>query len=132
MAKLTNSLSFLKNFYGPDRLPAAAVFDLGSQSSPYCAICLNDIRGGDSYRKLPECGHCFHAQCIDAWFQSHSTCPLCRIQVPQIISLNESHCQWGALISNIVLLLQSFLEKMCNPLNDELTSMLCDNIRCIS
>ncbi|KAI3449014.1 hypothetical protein Pfo_005679, partial [Paulownia fortunei] len=120
-----------QEFLRPRPPAGAAVFDQDSHNSPYCAICLNDIRGGDSYRKLPDCGHCFHARCIDAWFKSHSTCPLCRIQVPQIISLNENR-QWGASISNIVLLLQSFLEKMCNPLNDELTSMLCDNVRCIS
>ncbi|KAI3444859.1 hypothetical protein Pfo_001524, partial [Paulownia fortunei] len=108
------------------RPPAgAAIFDGNLQTSQYCAICLNDICGGDSYRKLPECGHCFHSKCIDVWFQSHSTCPLCRVQVPQIISLNENHYEWDAFLSNILLLLQDFLQKMCNPLNDELTSMLC-------
>ncbi|KAH7511236.1 hypothetical protein FEM48_ZijujUnG0031800 [Ziziphus jujuba var. spinosa] len=25
--------------------------------------------------------HAFHVQCIDAWFQSHSNCPLCRAPV---------------------------------------------------
>ncbi|PIN06811.1 Anaphase-promoting complex (APC), subunit 11 [Handroanthus impetiginosus] len=84
LPKFTNSFSFLNKFHGQDRSPAVAVFDQNSETSPYCAICLSDIRGGDSYRKLPECGHCFHAQCIDYWFRSRSTCPLCRTQVPQI------------------------------------------------
>ncbi|KAL0339156.1 UNVERIFIED_CONTAM: RING-H2 finger protein ATL60 [Sesamum angustifolium] len=62
---------------------------------PYCAICLSDVRGGDRYRKLPECGHCFHALCIDAWFKSHSTCPLCRTQM---IWVKEDHHDTGGEI----------------------------------
>ncbi|KAL0410799.1 UNVERIFIED_CONTAM: RING-H2 finger protein ATL5 [Sesamum latifolium] len=116
------------------RLPAAEVLDRNSPTPPpYCAICLSDVRGGDRYRKLPECGHCFHAECIDAWFKAHSTCPLCRTQVPQMIPVNGNHdYRWGDLISNVVVLFRSFVEKLCNPLNDELESMLCDNVSCIS
>lgn len=124
----TNSPSFLNKLYRRGRQPAPAVFEQNGQTLPYCAVCLSDICGGHSYRKLAECGHSFHAQCIDAWLSSHSTCPLCRAQLPQIISLNENHYELAALISSFVLLFHSFLEKMCNPLNDELTSMLCDNI----
>ncbi|KAK4416109.1 RING-H2 finger protein ATL64 [Sesamum alatum] len=128
---------FTASFMKFHRLPpAAAVLDLQEDSRtppPYCAICLSDVRSGDRYRKLPECGHCFHAQCIDAWFKSQSTCPLCRAQVPQMIALNEiNHYQWADLISDVVLLFRSFVEKLCNPLNDELASMLSDNVSCIS
>ncbi|PIN06812.1 Anaphase-promoting complex (APC), subunit 11 [Handroanthus impetiginosus] len=132
LPEFTKSFSFLNKFHGDSGRPAAAVFDQNSETSLYCAICLSDIRGGDSYRKMPECGHRFHAQCIDTWFRSRSTCPLCRIQVPQIISLNEKQYEWSDLISNILLLFRNFVERTFNPLNDELTSMLCDNIRCIS
>lgn len=125
---ITNSLSFLKKFYGEARLPAAAVFDENSQSPPCCAICLNDICGGDSYRKLAGCNHIFHCECIDVWLRSQPTCPLCRNKVPQIISLNQNHYDWNYFLSNIILLLQDFLHKISNPLNDELTSMLCGNI----
>jgi hypothetical protein len=34
----------------------------------------------DSCFMLPECGHCFHTNCIIAWFrtvQSSGKCPLC-------------------------------------------------------
>ena len=27
---------------------------------------------------LPRCNHYFHLACIDAWFQTQSTCPICR------------------------------------------------------
>ena len=48
---------------------------------PYCAVCLQEVLQGERLRKLPQCDHCFHVHCIDEWFQSHSTCPLCRNEV---------------------------------------------------
>ncbi|KAL1214458.1 RING-H2 finger protein ATL3 [Cardamine amara subsp. amara] len=43
-----------------------------------CSICLSELVKGDRARLLPKCNHCFHVECIDMWFQSHSTCPICR------------------------------------------------------
>ncbi|CAA0829497.1 RING-H2 finger protein ATL3 [Striga hermonthica] len=43
-----------------------------------CAVCLSDISQGEKTRLLPKCSHGFHLDCIDMWFESHSTCPLCR------------------------------------------------------
>ncbi|XP_050383874.1 RING-H2 finger protein ATL3-like [Argentina anserina] len=43
-----------------------------------CAVCLSDLVQGEKARLLPKCNHGFHVECIDMWFQSHSTCPLCR------------------------------------------------------
>lgn len=43
-----------------------------------CAVCLEDLLGGEMVRSLPECRHLFHVGCIDAWLQMHVTCPLCR------------------------------------------------------
>ncbi|OIV95167.1 hypothetical protein TanjilG_21557 [Lupinus angustifolius] len=43
-----------------------------------CAVCLCDVVEGEKTRFLPKCNHGFHVDCIDMWFQSHSTCPLCR------------------------------------------------------
>ncbi|CAI9753536.1 unnamed protein product [Fraxinus pennsylvanica] len=43
-----------------------------------CAVCLCEISNGEKARLLPKCKHGFHVECIDMWFQSHSTCPLCR------------------------------------------------------
>ncbi|ESQ27962.1 hypothetical protein EUTSA_v10018859mg [Eutrema salsugineum] len=43
-----------------------------------CAICLSELVKGDKSRLLPKCRHSFHVECIDMWFQSHSTCPICR------------------------------------------------------
>ncbi|XP_064973380.1 E3 ubiquitin-protein ligase EL5-like [Musa acuminata AAA Group] len=43
-----------------------------------CAVCLSQLTDGEVARLLPKCGHGFHLDCIDMWFCSHSTCPLCR------------------------------------------------------
>jgi len=43
-----------------------------------CAVCLSEIVEGEKARLLPKCNHGFHVDCIDMWFHSHSTCPLCR------------------------------------------------------
>ncbi|KAF7820451.1 RING-H2 finger protein ATL70-like [Senna tora] len=49
---------------------------LGSLIS--CSICLDDYNESDVLRKLPDCGHLYHLECIDSWLKSHRTCPLCR------------------------------------------------------
>ncbi|XP_054779913.1 RING-H2 finger protein ATL60-like [Prosopis cineraria] len=43
-----------------------------------CAVCLSELVHGEKARILPKCNHGFHVECIDMWFRSHSTCPLCR------------------------------------------------------
>lgn len=43
-----------------------------------CAVCLAEIADGEKARLLPKCNHGFHVECIDTWFQSNSTCPVCR------------------------------------------------------
>ncbi|CAI9772443.1 unnamed protein product [Fraxinus pennsylvanica] len=43
-----------------------------------CAICLIEFIDEDSLRLLTSCCHVFHQECIDLWFESHKTCPVCR------------------------------------------------------
>ncbi|KAK7397429.1 hypothetical protein VNO78_18600 [Psophocarpus tetragonolobus] len=43
-----------------------------------CTICLSEYKTKDTIRYIPECAHCFHAECIDEWLRMNSTCPLCR------------------------------------------------------
>lgn len=46
-----------------------------------CAVCLSEFEEGERGRVLPKCKHSFHVDCIDMWFHSHSTCPICRAAV---------------------------------------------------
>ena len=39
-----------------------------------CSICLEPI---NKETKL-NCGHCFHPECIEKWFDGNDTCPYCR------------------------------------------------------
>ncbi|GLT32522.1 hypothetical protein SLA2020_071850 [Shorea laevis] len=48
-----------------------------------CAVCLSEFEENESGRILPMCNHSFHTECIDMWFFSHSTCPLCRTPVEE-------------------------------------------------
>ncbi|XP_014499136.1 RING-H2 finger protein ATL2 [Vigna radiata var. radiata] len=51
------------------------------ENAPECAVCLYEFELGESGRVLPKCNHSFHTDCIDMWFHSHDTCPLCRAPV---------------------------------------------------
>ncbi|KAG5044544.1 hypothetical protein AAZX31_03G241900 [Glycine max] len=55
-----------------------------------CAVCLSEVVEGEKARLLPKCNHGFHVACIDMWFQSHSTCPLCRNPVASSEESSES------------------------------------------
>uniref|UniRef100_A0ACD5ZBG4 Uncharacterized protein n=1 Tax=Avena sativa TaxID=4498 RepID=A0ACD5ZBG4_AVESA len=57
--------------------PSAGEDDVGVE----CAVCLSQLEDGEEARFLPRCGHGFHAECVDMWLSSHSTCPLCRVTV---------------------------------------------------
>ncbi|KAK3158218.1 hypothetical protein QOZ80_2AG0134350 [Eleusine coracana subsp. coracana] len=52
-----------------------------AKDSVECAVCLAELEDGEAARFLPRCGHGFHAECVDKWLASHTTCPLCRLTV---------------------------------------------------
>ncbi|KHN23378.1 Putative RING-H2 finger protein ATL21A [Glycine soja] len=43
-----------------------------------CSICLSEYIPKETVKTIPECGHCFHAQCIDEWLPLNASCPICR------------------------------------------------------
>lgn len=49
-----------------------------------CSICQDSYSSdGTTCRRIDHCGHIFHRSCIDTWFQTHSTCPMCRYDIRQ-------------------------------------------------
>ncbi|XP_055823700.1 E3 ubiquitin-protein ligase ATL41-like [Solanum dulcamara] len=54
-----------------------------------CTVCLSVLENGETARTLPNCKHVFHAECIDKWFGSHSTCPICRTEAEPRLLLPE-------------------------------------------
>ncbi|KAL1561897.1 RING-type E3 ubiquitin transferase [Salvia divinorum] len=48
------------------------------RSALECAVCLSDFEGDETLRLIPKCDHVFHPECVDAWLESHVTCPVCR------------------------------------------------------
>jgi Ring finger domain len=57
------------------------VHQSSAENNSECVICLSELLDGESGRQLPLCGHSFHADCIDVWFKTHSTCPTCRMEI---------------------------------------------------
>ncbi|XP_058079180.1 E3 ubiquitin-protein ligase SIRP1-like [Magnolia sinica] len=46
-----------------------------------CSVCLEDFDIGLEAREMP-CKHKFHNGCILPWLELHSSCPVCRYQIP--------------------------------------------------
>jgi len=55
--------------------------ELGEPSQGTCAVCLEDMKIGEWYKRLPQCEHCFHATCINQWLATRATCPVCRGEI---------------------------------------------------
>ncbi|KAH0766412.1 hypothetical protein KY285_002283 [Solanum tuberosum] len=43
-----------------------------------CPICLAEYHPKEIVKCIPECEHCFHAECIDEWLKINGSCPVCR------------------------------------------------------
>lgn len=63
-----------------------------------CSVCLEDFEMGAEAKQMP-CQHKFHCQCILPWLELHSSCPICRFQLPTEETKNpcESASSAGAM-----------------------------------
>jgi len=65
-----------------DSVAAAALPKVEDHGSEDCRICLCPVEVADDVRRLPACGHTYHAQCIQHWLTtSKASCPLCGAEV---------------------------------------------------
>ncbi|CAH8357986.1 unnamed protein product [Eruca vesicaria subsp. sativa] len=56
-----------------------------------CSICLSEFTDQDTVRVITVCRHGFHTSCIDLWFESHKTCPVCRCELDPGLVGSASH-----------------------------------------
>ncbi|KAJ0228671.1 RING-H2 finger protein ATL5 [Hirschfeldia incana] len=84
------------------------VYSFETHKSPpeECSVCLSEFEEEDEGRVLPECGHVFHVECIDTWFRSRSSCPLCRAPVQPEQSVIESGLRNSEPVSPVLQLVK--------------------------
>lgn len=86
-----------------------------------CSICSQEYNtdGSCILRRLNGCRHYFHQHCLDRWFTSHSTCPICRTNINTLstnlstnlsTSLSTSNDNSTSLQTEISTLLSSVIE----------------------
>ncbi|CAH8317966.1 unnamed protein product [Eruca vesicaria subsp. sativa] len=46
-----------------------------------CSVCLDDFEKGSEAKEMP-CKHKFHVGCLLPWLDLHSSCPVCRYELP--------------------------------------------------
>ncbi|KAK9147245.1 hypothetical protein Scep_006002 [Stephania cephalantha] len=52
-----------------------------STKESQCCVCLGDFELKEQLHQIPSCKHVFHISCIQHWFQTSFTCPLCRCAI---------------------------------------------------
>lgn len=52
---------------------------------PVCSICLGDYAKGEALVALTPCRHVFHEECIAAWTQHQTRCPLCNVDLSVVV-----------------------------------------------
>ena len=63
-----------------------------------CSICQEPLINNNNQsnetikfiRCINHCGHCFHKNCIDQWFETSCQCPMCRIDIRDSVDLTQN------------------------------------------
>ncbi|PPQ99421.1 hypothetical protein CVT24_005408 [Panaeolus cyanescens] len=53
----------------------------GYGAEKQCGICLEDYQPDDAVLRLASCSHWLHQDCLQQWFKSSRTCPVCRQEI---------------------------------------------------
>ncbi|XP_048594363.1 E3 ubiquitin-protein ligase SIRP1-like isoform X1 [Brassica napus] len=73
------------NRYGTPPAQKEAVEALASvkilEPTLQCSVCLDEFEIGVEAKEMP-CEHKFHGECLLPWLELHSSCPVCRYELP--------------------------------------------------
>lgn len=70
----TNITKFCNYYLSKNKSKKQSSFRIKTTDKYECAICFNE----DTEGLVLNCGHKFHIQCIDKWFQNMLNCPICK------------------------------------------------------
>lgn len=63
-----------------------------------CQICLVNFQPNDEVKLFACRRHLFHRRCIDAWFEAHENCPICRHNLDEGLVHDEDEEQMNLLL----------------------------------
>lgn len=66
------------------QIAAGSTIEIVDAENEVCAICQDQMAPGSNARSLRVCDHRFHVNCIDTWYQSHVSCPVCRHDIREL------------------------------------------------
>ena len=94
--------SFINNFLNstviirptPEQIQNASVLirysDIENPLAEYCPISLDEFNDDDQVRQIIHCGHIFHQNPFQQWFQNNSRCPICRYDIRNYTPLSSN------------------------------------------
>jgi hypothetical protein len=65
--------------------------DIENPLAEFCPISLEEFNDDDEVRQILHCGHIFHQNQFQQWFESNSRCPICRYNIRNYTSLNNNN-----------------------------------------
>ena len=73
----------------------------GGEKGPSCCICVTEYQEGEVVKKLPNCTHIYHLDCIKEWLEYKGNCPLCRTRIfERARRQTEVERLWAAISSS--------------------------------
>ena len=61
-----------------------------AEENMFCCICQCNIQPQEIVRRLNACNHSFHARCLDTWFEQDVHCPICRHDIRETNTTENS------------------------------------------
>ncbi|KAL1195225.1 E3 ubiquitin-protein ligase SIRP1 [Cardamine amara subsp. amara] len=79
-----------------EALPTVKIMEPSLQ----CSICLDEFEKGIEAKEMP-CKHKFHVRCIVPWLELHSSCPVCRFELPSSADETKIDAERPVRIRNV-------------------------------